>query len=91
MTRTPASREPGFGLPLVDVTADYQARCGARLIEIERDGERIPTLAQVGKPGFMFILNRVTGEPIQGRGAAGARGRRAGRAILADPVPLRTC
>ena len=36
------------------------------LFEIERDGERIPALAQVGKSAFMFILNRETGEPVHG-------------------------
>jgi quinoprotein glucose dehydrogenase len=36
------------------------------LVDIERDGEKIPALASVGKTGYMFILNRVTGEPIFG-------------------------
>ena len=30
------------------------------------DYRPIPALAQVGKSGFMFILNRETGEPIHG-------------------------
>jgi quinoprotein glucose dehydrogenase len=36
------------------------------LVDIERDGQTIPALASVGKTGYMFILNRVTGEPIFG-------------------------
>jgi quinoprotein glucose dehydrogenase len=36
------------------------------LIDVVRDGQRIPALASVGKTGYMFILNRVTGEPIFG-------------------------
>ncbi len=34
------------------------------LIDIERNGETIPALALIGKTSYMFILNRVTGEPI---------------------------
>lgn len=36
------------------------------LIDIERNGETIPALALIGKTSYMFILNRVTGEPIFG-------------------------
>lgn len=36
------------------------------LLDIERDGETIPVLALIGKTSYMFILNRVTGEPIFG-------------------------
>ena len=45
---------------------DYNLPPAPGLFEIERGGERIPALAQVGKSAFMFILNRVTGEPIHG-------------------------
>ena len=45
---------------------DYNLPPSPGLFEIERDGERIPALAQVGKSGWMFILNRETGEPIHG-------------------------
>jgi quinoprotein glucose dehydrogenase len=38
----------------------------AGLIDIRKDGRTIPALAQVGKSGFMFILNRETGRPIFG-------------------------
>ena len=27
-------------------------------------GKKIPALAQAGKSGYMFILNRVTGKPV---------------------------
>ncbi len=45
---------------------DYNLPPAPGLFEIERDGERIPALAQVGKSAFMFILNRETGEPVHG-------------------------
>ncbi len=36
------------------------------LFDVTVDGRRIPALAEVGKPGLMYILNRETGEPIHG-------------------------
>jgi quinoprotein glucose dehydrogenase len=34
------------------------------LFEIERDGQTLPAIANVGKSSWMFIINRETGEPI---------------------------
>ncbi len=34
------------------------------LFEMERDGEKIPAVAQVTKSGHVFVFNRVTGEPM---------------------------
>ncbi len=36
------------------------------LIDIVHDGKTIPGLALIGKTGWMFILDRVTGKPIYG-------------------------
>ncbi len=36
------------------------------LVDIVRDGQRVPALASIGKTGYMFILDRVTGKPIFG-------------------------
>jgi quinoprotein glucose dehydrogenase len=36
------------------------------LVDITQGGRRIPALASIGKTGYMFILNRVTGKPIFG-------------------------
>ena len=36
------------------------------LLDVEVDGETVPALAETGKPGLMYILNRHTGEPIHG-------------------------
>src|SRR5260221_3552811 len=36
------------------------------LVEIRQNGRTIPALASVGKTGYMFILDRVTGKPIFG-------------------------
>jgi quinoprotein glucose dehydrogenase len=34
------------------------------LFDFVRDGERIPAIAHVGKSSYLFVLNRVTGEPL---------------------------
>jgi quinoprotein glucose dehydrogenase len=45
---------------------DYNLPPAPGLIDITKDGRTIPALAQVGKSGFMFILNRETGAPLYG-------------------------
>jgi quinoprotein glucose dehydrogenase len=45
---------------------DYNLPPAPGLIDIKKDGRTIPALAQVGKSGFMFILNRETGKPVHG-------------------------
>ena len=36
------------------------------LVDVTVDGKTIPALAETGKPGFMYILDRRTGEPVHG-------------------------
>jgi quinoprotein glucose dehydrogenase len=36
------------------------------LVDIERDGRRVPALASIGKSAYVFILNRTNGEPVFG-------------------------
>jgi len=43
---------------------DYNLPPAPGLIDIQKNGQTIPALAQTGKSGFMFILNRLTGEPV---------------------------
>lgn len=43
---------------------DYNLPPSPTLIDIKKDGKTIPALAQVGKTAYMYILNRITGEPI---------------------------
>ena len=45
---------------------DYNLPPAPSLFDITIDGKKIPALAQVGKSGYMFILNRVTGKPVFG-------------------------
>jgi quinoprotein glucose dehydrogenase len=45
---------------------DYNLPPAAALFDLEIDGETIPALAQTGKSAWMFILNRLTGEPVFG-------------------------
>ena len=43
---------------------DYDLPAAPNLIDITVDGEAISALAQVSKQGFVYVLNRVTGEPV---------------------------
>ena len=43
---------------------DYDTPSAPTLVDIERDGETIPALVQATKQGFLFVLDRRTGEPI---------------------------
>jgi glucose dehydrogenase len=36
------------------------------LVDIVKDGKKIPALAAIGKTGWMFILDRTTGKPVFG-------------------------
>jgi len=45
---------------------DYNLPPAPSLFEVVKDGKRIPALAQTGKMGFVFILDRLTGKPIFG-------------------------
>ena len=45
---------------------DYNLPPAPGLVDIVKDGKKIQALAQVGKSGFMYILDRVTGKPVFG-------------------------
>ena len=45
---------------------DYDLPPEPALIDIVKDGRKIPAVAQTGKSGYMFILDRVTGKPVFG-------------------------
>jgi len=45
---------------------DYDLPPDPVLIDIVKDGKKIPALAQTGKTGLMYILDRVTGKPVFG-------------------------
>ncbi|MFK7813793.1 MAG: PQQ-binding-like beta-propeller repeat protein [Maribacter sp.] len=34
------------------------------LLNVERDGKKIPAVAQVTKQGYVYVFNRITGEPL---------------------------
>ena len=58
--------EPGDGWEAVEQVdgGDYGASGGEFLFEIERDGQTLPAIANVGKSSYMFIINRETGDPL---------------------------
>ena len=47
-------------------TWDYDLSAPPVLIDVKHNGRTIPAVAQVTKMSFVYILNRLTGEPIYG-------------------------
>jgi quinoprotein glucose dehydrogenase len=45
---------------------DWDLASPPALIEAEKDGKTIPAVAQMTKLGFLFMFNRLTGEPLFG-------------------------
>jgi len=45
---------------------DWDANAPPTLVEVNRNGTKTPALAQTTKQGLLFILNRLTGEPLFG-------------------------
>jgi glucose dehydrogenase len=45
---------------------DYDVAAPPALIEVKRNGKTIPAVAQITKMGLLFILDRMTGQPIFG-------------------------
>lgn len=43
---------------------DYDLAAAPNLVDLTIDGETIPCVAAAGKTGFIYVLNRLTGEPI---------------------------
>jgi quinoprotein glucose dehydrogenase len=43
---------------------DYDLPAQPTLVEVRRDGRTIPAVAQPTKTGFLFVLDRETGEPV---------------------------
>jgi Glucose dehydrogenase len=51
---------------------DYDNAATPALMDVVRNGRRIPAVVTVAKSGLMFFLERETGKPIYpSRGAAG--------------------
>ena len=45
---------------------DYDVSAPPALIDVVRNGQKIPAVAQLSKQGLLFILDRMTGKPIFG-------------------------
>jgi quinoprotein glucose dehydrogenase len=43
---------------------DYDLEVGPKLLTIKHDGKDVDILAEPGKDGFLYVLDRVTGKPI---------------------------
>ena len=67
---------------------DYDNPTGPNLLDITVDGRRVKALAQVTKQGFVYVFDRVTGEPIWPieERTRGDRHGSGGRGAGADPA-----
>lgn len=45
---------------------DYDITGGPPLVDAVQNGKKVAALAQITKMGFLFVLNRLTGEPVWG-------------------------
>jgi quinoprotein glucose dehydrogenase len=43
---------------------DYDASAAPQLVTVTHKGKKIDAVAQAGKNGFLYVFNRVTGEPL---------------------------
>jgi quinoprotein glucose dehydrogenase len=43
---------------------DYDTSAAPSLVDIQKEGRTIPALVQTSKQGYLYILNRYTGEPV---------------------------
>ena len=43
---------------------DYDTNAPPTLLDLKKDGQTIPALVQSSKQGYLYVLNRKTGEPI---------------------------
>jgi quinoprotein glucose dehydrogenase len=43
---------------------DYDLVTGPKLLTVRHDGKMVDIVAQAGKTGFLYVFNRVTGEPL---------------------------
>jgi quinoprotein glucose dehydrogenase len=43
---------------------DYDISTAPTLLDVDRNGQKIPALVEPTKQGFIFVLNRLTGEPV---------------------------
>ncbi len=43
---------------------DYDISAAPTLADLDRNGQQIPALVQTTKQGFIFVLNRLTGQPV---------------------------
>ncbi len=45
---------------------DWDVNAPPTLVDVVKDGKKIPALAQSTKVGYLWVLNRLTGEPVYG-------------------------
>ena len=43
---------------------DYDLAAAPQLVTVDHDGKKVDAVAQAGKNGFLYVFDRVTGEPL---------------------------
>lgn len=43
---------------------DYDLEAGPKLLTVNHDGQKVDIVAEAGKNGYLYVLNRVTGKPL---------------------------
>ncbi len=43
---------------------DYDLEAGPKLLTVQHDGKMVDVVAEAGKNGYMYVLDRVTGKPL---------------------------
>lgn len=43
---------------------DYDATAAPQLLTVRHNGRKVPVVAEASKQGFLYVFNRVTGEPL---------------------------
>lgn len=72
---------------------DLDTNAAPSLVDIKKEGKTIPALVQTSKQGYLFILNRYTGEPLypiieKAVPASDAKGEVAARTQPSVPYPI---
>jgi quinoprotein glucose dehydrogenase len=66
--RSPTSAQPGNACgifkPFHHDLWDYDLTTAPKLLTVQHNGKPVDIVAQATKFGFLFVLNRVTGEPL---------------------------
>jgi glucose dehydrogenase len=68
---------------------DYDTGAPPALVDVVRNGQRTPAVAELTKPGLLFILDRMTGKPVFGDEERPMPQGKPGEAWPTQPFPIK--